>query len=325
MSSPYKVSILIPVYNAEHYIDRCATSIFEQTYSNLEIIFVNDCSNDASIEMLKRTLTSYPQRESDVKIINHETNKGIATTRNTALDAAQGEFIMFVDSDDWIELDTVEKCVREQQRCHSDIVTTEYMAYETDKTYAVKENLSENTKVMLEYTMTGKIAGRLWGHLIRRNLIEEQQLRFIDGADLGEDVLMMTLLWYFADKHSIISEPLYHYDHRNALSCTNTFSYKRSIQSFVNLDAAREFFEEHDKQYLDYVTIQELDKIAAHMVECCQDDKNRTYYNAVLLNRLDTIDKRYWVFISRKYRIVLYLKHYWMVRLLVYLSRIIKQ
>ena len=317
MEHPYTVSVLVPVYNAESYIQRCAGSIFGQTYPNLEIVFVNDCSQDASIDLLREVLKSFPQRESFVSIINHDTNKGIASARNTAVAAAHGEFLMFVDSDDWIESDTVEKCVLEQQRFDSDIVSTGYRVYEKDIDYKADENLYEDTKQMLVSTITGKISGRLWGHLIRLKLLTDHQLRFIDGADLGEDVLMMTYLWFYAKKHTIIKDCLYNYDHRNMSSCTNTFNYKNSIQSFLNLDAAIFFFECHDKHYLEYMKMQELGKIVSHMIECSRDPLNRSYYNNVLLKRLENIPRILWKTVPWKYRIILYVKNYWVVKTIV--------
>ena len=106
-----KVSILVPIYNVELYIKRCIISLFEQTYNDIEFIFVNDCTKDKSIEILNSTLQQYPQRWEQVKIISHKTNKGLAAARTTALQNATGDYVMHVDSDDFLNLDAVEKCV----------------------------------------------------------------------------------------------------------------------------------------------------------------------------------------------------------------------
>ena len=90
----YLVSILVPVYGVEKYIERCARSLFEQTYENLEYIFVDDCTPDKSIEILKRVIEDYPNRKNQVRIIHHEHNRGLAAARNTALDAATSEFYL---------------------------------------------------------------------------------------------------------------------------------------------------------------------------------------------------------------------------------------
>lgn len=97
-----KVSILVPVYGVEKYIGQCARSLFEQDYQHIEYVFVNDCTRDRSIEILLETLKSYPRRASQVKIVDHEVNRGLAAARNTALDHATGEYVLPVDSDDYL-------------------------------------------------------------------------------------------------------------------------------------------------------------------------------------------------------------------------------
>ena len=117
-----KVSILVPVYGVEKYIEQCAVSLMEQTYENIEYIFVNDCTKDNSINILREVINRYPQRKSQVQIINHEKNRGLAAARNTALDASSGEYLWHVDSDDWIALDAVEKLVNIAIAKKSDII-----------------------------------------------------------------------------------------------------------------------------------------------------------------------------------------------------------
>ena len=98
----HKVSILVPIYGVERFIERCARSLFEQTYPNIEYVFVNDCTADRSVEILKELVEDYPGRKDAVKIISHEKNRGLAAARNTALENATGVFICHVDSDDWV-------------------------------------------------------------------------------------------------------------------------------------------------------------------------------------------------------------------------------
>ena len=100
-SEQNKVSICVPVYGVEKYIERCAISIFEQTYTNLECIFVNDCTKDNSIKILYNVIERYPQRREKIRIIQHDCNRGLAAARNTALEAASGDYILHVDSDNY--------------------------------------------------------------------------------------------------------------------------------------------------------------------------------------------------------------------------------
>lgn len=100
-----KVSVIIPVYNTEKYLRKCLDSVCNQTLSDIEIICVNDCSPDNSLEILNE----YAQKDNRIKVINFEENKGVSIARNTGIDSATGEFIGFVDADDFVDLDFYEK------------------------------------------------------------------------------------------------------------------------------------------------------------------------------------------------------------------------
>ena len=97
-----KVSILTPVYGVEKYIRRCAESLMSQTYENLEYIIVNDCTKDASVEILKEVIAEYPKRKEKVKLIELPDNKGLANARNVAIDASTVVFVLILESDEWV-------------------------------------------------------------------------------------------------------------------------------------------------------------------------------------------------------------------------------
>ena len=134
----YLVSILVPIYGVEKYIRRCAISLFEQTYFNIEYIFVNDCTNDDSIIILENVINQYPNRQSQIKIIQHETNKGLGEARNTAVAAANGDYLFHVDSDDYIDPYCIEKCVKKQLDTNADVVSVNIM-----KLYSRKNEILE--------------------------------------------------------------------------------------------------------------------------------------------------------------------------------------
>lgn len=119
------VSVLIPVFRVERYIERCARSVLEQTYQNIEYIFVDDATDDASIDIIERIISEYPDRQERVHIIRHQSNKGLAAARNTAVDTCHGVFVFHVDSDDWVETDAIELMVRKQHETDADIITAE--------------------------------------------------------------------------------------------------------------------------------------------------------------------------------------------------------
>ena len=112
------VSIIVPVYNVERYVDECLASIRAQTYVNLEILLVEDCSTDGSLKALAPHL-----EDPRVRLIRHERNGGLSAARNTGIEAATGDYVMFVDSDDLVDVTLVAACVACAQRTGTEVVT----------------------------------------------------------------------------------------------------------------------------------------------------------------------------------------------------------
>ena len=205
------VSILIPVYGVEKYIERCARSVFEQTYENLEYIFVDDCTPDNSIALLEQVLSEYPQRVSLVRIITHKQNEGIAVVRNTAINNASGDFVYFLDSDDFIELDTIEALVSLQQKTNADIVTGK-MYINVDKIDPrYVEPMYYNKDEMLE-----TILSNLWHHeianrLVRRSLFIDHGIKALPHVNVCEDWQLTAKVVYYADTCVTLDKYTYHY------------------------------------------------------------------------------------------------------------------
>ena len=125
----YKVSILVPIYGVEEYIERCCRSLFEQSYQNLEFIFVNDYTPDDSVEVLKTVMDHYPESKDSIRIIDHEKNQGLAASRNTGIDNSNGDFVICVDSDDWLEPRALEILVKKQLEKNADITSGQYLVH----------------------------------------------------------------------------------------------------------------------------------------------------------------------------------------------------
>lgn len=119
------VSVIVPVYNVEQYLDDCINSIRQQSYSNLEIIVVEDCSKDGSLALLHKHL-----EDERIQLIHHKKNSGLSAARNTGIDAAQGKFIIFVDSDDIVHLSLIELCVKYATVNDADLITYDFKAFE---------------------------------------------------------------------------------------------------------------------------------------------------------------------------------------------------
>ena len=117
-----KVSVIVPIFGVEKYIERCARSLFEQTLNDMEIIFVDDCTKDNSIRVLKTTIEDYPARINQIKILHHEVNKGLSHARETGVKAATGDYIAHCDSDDWVDINMYESLYLFAQKGNYDFV-----------------------------------------------------------------------------------------------------------------------------------------------------------------------------------------------------------
>ncbi len=254
MNSP-KVSIIVPVYNVEKYIERCAVSLFEQTYSNIEYVFVNDCSIDQSIDVLNQIVGRYYDRANHSIIINHQVNRGVAAARNTALDRCTGEFVCQIDPDDYIELDAVESLLCQQEQSGSDIVTGQMVMHRSDcdVLLAFPRYLSKTDMVidMMQPTIMHSLANRL----IRRSLFENFKIRAKEGVNCGEDCWMMTRLAYFAKSCNTIDKVVYHYDRTRENSYTsskNGIINKNKIKDDISTaNLIIDFFKDKETVYYD--------------------------------------------------------------------------
>ena len=242
-----KVSILVPVYNVEKYIERCAISLFEQTFDDIEYVFVNDCTPDNSIEILQRILERYPDRASHIKILHHEINKGLAGARNTAVKNAAGDYILHVDSDDYIELNTIEELYKTAINDNADIVVFDFfLEWERTKKLVV-QNWDEDKFIFINKILSVDTMPSVWNKFFKRSLYYENNIQVKEGVNFGEDFITTPKLIYYSKKISKVSNPFYHYIQTNTSSYTKSFS-KKSIDSVVySLENLTKFFKsKHD-------------------------------------------------------------------------------
>lgn len=224
------VSIVIPVYGVERYIERCARSVFEQTYENLEIIFVDDCSPDRSIDVLKRVVVNYPQRKGQTKIIRHKTNRGPAAARNTAISNATGKYIIFADSDDWMEMDEVAQMEQAIEERALDVVYSDYYENYPDKQIQISQDCGEDNIACIKSMLTGKMHGSLCNKIYRMSALQESGIREIEGANMYEDICLNLRFFAFSKKIGYLNKAFYHYTQNVSNSITH---------DIVNIDKKR--------------------------------------------------------------------------------------
>lgn len=253
------VSILIPIYGVEKYIKRCAESLLGQTYQNIEYIFVNDCTKDKSIKILKEVIDCYPNREGQIKIINHEQNRGLAAARNTAVENAHGDFILHVDSDDYVATNIVEKLVKKQVETNADIVCTDLYRCVDQNKEEIKYPYDENNESFIRNIFYGKQESWIWGKLIRKRLYVDNAIKVEEGCNMAEDFQVLPRLAYFSNRIAYVKEPLYFYECSNASSYCKKVNESQKMQQWRSFDILYSFFEQ--SQFLN-----DLEYSAAEMV-----------------------------------------------------------
>ena len=245
-----KVSILIPVYGVEQYIAECARSLFSQTYRDLEFIFVDDCSPDNSISVLKKVLEDYPDRANQVHIIRHETNKGVGTARQTAFTHATGECIMHADSDDLLPADAVELLVGGMQKGAYDIVSGAYAEYRNQTIGAIKLPPTLPSQCYVRQLLCQNLVKHnLWGRLYRRAFLQENNISFVPGIDYCEDYTVITRA-FFSARYTTIDDLVYYYRTDNITSYTHQISHKNLVSMLKANAVVIDFFRKNDVKRL---------------------------------------------------------------------------
>lgn len=219
----YKVSILVPIYNVEHFIEKCAVSLLEQDYCNIQYVFVNDCTPDNSMEVLQRVIGRYPHR--NIVVINHEKNKGLSAARNTAVKAAEGEFVMHVDSDDYLSDNTaVSQLMQCQQQEQADVVIDDMQHVFADKCVVETACVPKDKVAYVNKILSRQTPVCVCGGVYRKSLYTERNIWAIEGLNYGEDYVTKPRLIYYANKVAHLKKPFYCYVHTNELSYTRNFS-----------------------------------------------------------------------------------------------------
>ena len=252
-----KVSILIPVYGVERYIAECAKTLMEQTYRDIEYIFVDDCTPDRSIQVLRDVLALYPERESQVRILTHDKNKGLAGARQTALEAASGNALLIVDSDDYLATGAVEQLVEKMLETQADIVDGGYAVVANGQIHKERLPLHVSREKYLKTILCQDVEpNRIWGRLIRRSLFADNNISFIQSIDYSEDFSVLPRLLAFASR-SWVDVCLYYYRDDNPDSYTNNISTKNAISFLKSQQIVGEFFADNE-QWVSYKKAAEM-------------------------------------------------------------------
>lgn len=249
------VSIIVPVYNAQKSLNRCVDSILTQAYQDFELLLVNDGSTDGSGEICRQ----YRQKDPRVRVIEKE-NTGVSDTRNLALDQARGEFLQFVDSDDWITADATSLMARAAKDYHCDMVICDFYRVVGDRV-SHKGDIEEDGVISREefagYMMENPADfyyGVLWNKLFKREIVEKYHLRMDADISWCEDFMFNLEYIRHVERIYALPVPVYYYVKTKGSLASQGMSLSKTIQM------KRMVFEYYHAFYKDVLTEEDYEK-----------------------------------------------------------------
>ncbi len=252
MAYKYKVTIAIPVFNSEESIKMTLLSALSQTFTSIEFLVIDDKGTDNSINIINDIKKSHP-RGSDIRIIDHIVNKGIGATKNTAIDNAQGEFLYFLDSDDYITTDCIEKLYKYGKNadcCYGSYITCDKNLIITDYNN-VKYSYSRPAIPSLAHRMFmqwGHLYIQTWNKLYRMSFLKENNIRCAQDTNV-DDVFFTFQIQYFCKNYISLPDVTYYYIlHKDSTtSGMGGLKYNYALQLINAYDDIQEFINTHDK------------------------------------------------------------------------------
>ncbi len=246
-----KVSIIIPVYNVEKYLRQCLDSVINQTFRDIEIICVNDCSPDNSLQIIKE----YQQKDNRINLINLEKNGGLANARNVGIKNAKSKYITFVDSDDWMTSDYIQVLYTNIEKFNCDFTGSEYYLYNdiTKKIsngypYCSVYNSKINAENIKKTSLLKITYGRVWATIYKKDFLISNDIIF--RINKMEDLLFTYEAIIKASSFSFVKNRLYYYriarKNSNVSTCTiyDRFVFHEQLQKLDNLENFKKYTSE---------------------------------------------------------------------------------
>lgn len=250
-----KVSIIIPIYGVEQYIERCTISLMEQTLDDIQFVFINDCTKDRSMEILDSVLSRYPNRIHQITLVENEKNGGLAYARTRGIQAATGDYLIYCDSDDWVEPDFCETLYNMAVSEDADMVACDYFESLDGSAERVISHEYPTTcpRQLIHDIYKNPIPTFGWMHLMKHELFTNNNILPFEGINSGEDLNVVFRIMFFAKKIVHVNKPLYHYERRtnsisldtNYLNLWEKYLTKNiaGLEAFIEQQNAKEEFE----------------------------------------------------------------------------------
>ena len=225
-----KVSVIVPIYGVENYIERCARSLFEQTLEDIELIFVNDCTRDKSIDILQMVMNDYPERKEQVTVLHHKENQGLPQARKTGILEAKGKYIIHCDSDDWVDHDMYRVMYEKALKESADVVVCDYLVTDgLGNERRVKACHSTEHGRFIENLLFQRDSWSLCNKLFERTAYYKGII--FPKGNMAEDMALCSQLTKRCHKIAYVEKPLYNY-FINPRSISNRLTTETVLRNF---------------------------------------------------------------------------------------------
>jgi glycosyltransferase involved in cell wall biosynthesis len=276
MNSYPKVSIIVPVYNVKQYLQNSIESVLVQSFQDFELILVDDGSFDGSADICDM----YASKDPRIKVL-HKQNGGVSDARNFGLDYASGEWVTFLDADDWLDASTLKICSEflnafdylrfSAAFIYSAAIMVDYQLKSYDSKIDYLKDLFERSTIL-----------GVWGGFYKCSIIKENNIRFKRVLHNGEDWLFLFSYLMHCDTIKVINQPLYKYNKINEQSCTNTMTVEKDLDSFKAFQAIIEISEGID-ELRPYIVTTTNKILLSSLLDCFHESGFRQVRNKICM------------------------------------------
>lgn len=235
-----KLSVIVPMWGVEKYIEKCARSLFESTLDDMEFVFVDDCTPDKSVDVLQRIMEEYPNRKKQTIIVRHEVNKGLPQARKTGVAVAHGEWITHCDSDDWVAPNMYEKMLATAASGGYDLVCCDFI-YQSDNEILWQPTYSENktSEELRKDLLAFNVSNAVWNKLVHRSIYDIHEI-YYPKETMDEDDVFVCQWAYYATRCGYVHECLY-YHYANPESMTHVKDRKKILKGLNDMITNRKW------------------------------------------------------------------------------------
>ena len=271
MTDPY-ISVIVPVFNEEKFVSRCLESVIRQTFNNIEVIVINDASSDNS----RMVIDEFLVKDKRVKCIEHDLNKGLGEARNTGVKVSHGKYVFFLDSDDYLPLDSLETLCEIAANNNNDIIfgkTKSNIAVDDAFIFQEIRNSNIDNHMSLVYNHSA------WNKLIKREFILNRKLKFIEPR-YAEDIMFSIRSNFYAESISITTKFTYNYNWDRQYKTVN---HQKIIDARDNLFKAYKFISDNGNPFLiDEMSKKTMRYVYAMMVRVTRAYNKKEVYNYMM-------------------------------------------